>query len=98
MSGVSFLPEEFCRSEKQTGPHFPSDHIGPLVDEDRKIPVRGDPISVRIPDNCFGSRTNDQLFFQFCIRIDDQTFPIWIIFKPLMVEKGTSFANSFSVS
>ena len=31
MRGMSFLPQEFCRTQKQSGAHFPSNHIGPLV-------------------------------------------------------------------
>ena len=31
MCSMSFLPQEFGGTQKQTGAHFPSNHVGPLV-------------------------------------------------------------------
>ena len=39
MGGVAFLPEEFGGAEEETRAHFPADDVGPLVDEQREIPV-----------------------------------------------------------
>src|SRR5690606_41968119 len=31
MSGMTFLPQKLCGTQKQTGTHFPTNHISPLV-------------------------------------------------------------------
>jgi hypothetical protein len=43
MGCVAFLPQELTGSHKNARPHFPSNHIAPLVDEQRQIPVTVDP-------------------------------------------------------
>ena len=39
MCRVSFLPEEFGGTEEQTGTHFPTEHVCPLVAQDRQVAV-----------------------------------------------------------
>ena len=31
VNGVALLPEKFRRAQKQTRPHLPSHHVGPLI-------------------------------------------------------------------
>ena len=36
---MALLPEKLAGPEKDAGPHLPAHHVGPLVDEQRQIPV-----------------------------------------------------------
>ena len=62
---VTFLPKELGRAKEQARAHLPSNDVTPLIEEQGKIAVRLDPVLVRIPDDCFGCRPDDQRFFEF---------------------------------
>ena len=53
MSRMAFLPEELGGTEEKPGTHLPPYHVGPLVYQDRKIPVGTDPVLVCVPDDGF---------------------------------------------
>ena len=57
---VAFLPEELGSTEEETRAHLPADDVGPLVDEDREITVRLDPLRVGLADDGLGSRADDE--------------------------------------
>src|SRR3990167_69298 len=39
MGSMSFLPEEFCRAKEKTWTKFPSNHISPLIQQNREVSV-----------------------------------------------------------
>jgi hypothetical protein len=62
---VTFLPEEFSGSDKGCGLfEFPSDHICPLVELQRKISMGSNPVGVRRVHNGFRGRSNGDGFLQ----------------------------------
>ena len=65
MRGVAFLPEKLRRAQEQSRTHFPADDIGPLIDQQRQVAIRLNPVAIRIPDDRFGRRPHDQRLFQF---------------------------------
>ena len=91
---MPFLPKKFRTSKENPSSHLPSYHICPLIYEQWQITMWLDPISITISDNRFWSRSNNQLFLQFCIRIHDNTFPIFVIFESIMSYYRTFFGKS----
>ena len=77
---MAFLPQEFSGAQEGTGTHFPANDIGPLVDQQRQISIRLDPVFVCIPDDGLLSGTHNQFFFQSGIRVHDQSAAVWIVF------------------
>src|SRR5262245_42961985 len=61
---MAFLPQELGRSQKQPRPHVPANDVTPLIDQQRPVSIRLDPVPKRIPDDRFRRRPNDQRFFQ----------------------------------
>ena len=57
---VTLLPEKLGGAEKQTGPHFPADDIGPLVEKNREIAPGFHPAGVGGADDGLGCRAHDQ--------------------------------------
>ena len=53
MSRMPFLPKELARSQKQAGTHFPTYHVGPLVNQHRQVAVRLNPFGKRVGNNRF---------------------------------------------
>ena len=92
---MSFLPQEFCGSEEEAGTHFPTHHVCPLVAKNRQVAVRLDPITIGVPDNCLGCRTDNQFFFQLGGRIDYDTCAVVVCFQTIMRYNGTFFGEAF---
>ena len=65
--GVSLLPEEFGCAEKKTCHLLPPHNVGPLVDQDRKIAPRANPLAIKTVDYRFRSGTDGQPFFEFVV-------------------------------
>src|SRR5690606_38477787 len=98
MRCMPFLPQEFRSTEKQAGPHFPAYHIGPLVNEYWQVTVALDPVFIGAPDNCFGSGTNDQFFFQFSIWVYDEFLRvIRIRLKSVMGNHGAFLCEALGI-
>ena len=53
MRRVTFLPQKFGSSEKQAGTHFPTNNVGPLIDQNGQIAIGLNPTFVGVPDNSF---------------------------------------------
>ena len=49
MRGVTLLPEELGSSEERPGPELPPEDVGPLIDLEGEVAVRGDPGAEGIP-------------------------------------------------
>src|SRR5215831_14549152 len=64
MGRVALLPEEFCSAQKQPRTHFPPDDVAPLIDQQRQVPIRLNPISKRVPNDGLRGRPNDQRLFE----------------------------------
>src|SRR5262249_51311030 len=64
MRRVPLLPEELRSPQKQPRTHFPPDDVAPLVDQQRQIPIRLNPISKRVPNDGLRRRPNDQRLFE----------------------------------
>ena len=90
---VSLLPEEFRRAEKKTRPHFPADHIGPLVDEQRQVAIRLHPAGVGRTDDGFGCRADDERFGQFTSR--DQFAVLFL--EPVVRDDSAFLGKAFDV-
>ena len=65
MGRVTLLPEKLGSAEKEAGPHFPADDIGPLVEKNREVAPGFHPAGVGGPDDGFGSRAHDQRLGEF---------------------------------
>ncbi len=93
MGGVPFLPQEFGSAEKQTGAHFPTHHVCPLVDEDGKVAIRCNPVLIRVPYDGFRGRADNKLFFQLGLRVDNHTGAVGIVFQTVVGHDGTLFGK-----
>ncbi len=62
--GVPFLPEELGGAQERARHLLPAHDIGPLVDEDRQIAPRLDPLGVHGADDGFRGRPDDELLLQ----------------------------------
>ena len=65
VSGMTFLPEEFCGAEEKPWAHFPAHHIRPLIDEQGEVAVGLDPASEGGADDRLGSWPDDVGFSEF---------------------------------
>ena len=65
MRGVPFLPQELRGAQKEACPHLPPDDVGPLIDQQRQVPIRLNPVPVGVPDDRLRSGPDHQSFFQF---------------------------------
>ena len=65
---MAFLPEEFRRAQEQSRAHFPSHHVGPLVDHHRQVAIAADPLGEAFADHGFRGRAHHQRAFQFTRR------------------------------
>ena len=83
--GMPFLPEKLGGTEKEPGPHLPTNDVRPLVDQQRQIPIRLDPAGECFPDDRLGSRPNHEWFIQFSRR--DQS-AIGAGLKPVVGDDG----------
>ena len=96
VGGVAFLPQKFGRAQKQTGAHFPTHHIGPLVYQNRQIAIRLNPALIGIPDNGFGGRAHNKFFFQTGRRV--HTHPAVVVgFKAIVRYHRALFGKPFHV-
>ena len=98
MSRMPLLPEEFGRAQEQTRTHLPTNHVGPLVAQDRQIPIRLDPSFIGVPDNRLRGGANDQLLFEFGIGVDHHAFPIRIVFQTVVGYDGTLLGEAFDMA
>ena len=96
--GMAFLPEELSRSQEQTGTHFPTDHVGPLVAQNRQIAVGMDPILIGIPDDGFRRGAHNQFLLQFGLGVHHHTTTVWIILQTVMGNHGTLLGEAFHVT
>ena len=90
---VALLPEEFRGAEKKTRTHFPTDDIGPLVDEERQIPIRLDPAGVGGTDDGLGGRTDNERLVQFPGR---HQFTV-LLLEPVMGDDRTFLGESLDM-
>ena len=98
VGGVPLLPEELGSAEEETGAHLPTDHIGPLVAEDRQIAVRLNPILVSIPDNRLGSGAHDELLLEFGIGIDHHAAAVGIVLQTVVGDHRALLGESFHMA
>src|ERR1700676_897258 len=92
---MSFLPQILCSPKKKPGPHLPTDHVGPLINQQWKIAVRLDPGFISIPNDGFTRWPYNEFFFQFGFRVYDNTTTVWIIFQPVMGNNRTFLCEPF---
>jgi hypothetical protein len=64
MGRVAFLPVELERAQEQAGAHFPAHNIAPLVNQNRQIAVRFNPLGIHRTDDGFRGGADNQRFFQ----------------------------------
>src|SRR5690625_4532140 len=93
MGRMPFLPEKLHGTQKEPGPHRPTNHICPLVNQYWQVPVRLDPIPVSIPYNGFRGRPDDQLFFQLGAGIDNH--PALNTFQAAVRDNSTLLGETF---
>jgi hypothetical protein len=94
MHGMSLLPQKLGGPEKHPGPHFPTDHIGPLVDQDGQVLIGLDPAGKRGSDDRFAGRPNDQRLLQFADRAE---FAIRTGLQPMVRYHRTLLGKPFDV-
>ena len=69
VGGMPLLPEEFRSAQEQARAHLPADHIGPLVDLHRQVPIALDPTREGVADDRLRGRADDQGLFQLGVGI-----------------------------
>ena len=57
---VAFLPEELARAKEDPWPELPADDVGPLVEQQRKVPVALDPLGHELAEDRLARRPDDQ--------------------------------------
>ena len=62
--GVALLPEELAGAQEHPGPHLPAQHVGPLVQQQRQVTVRADPLGHHLADDGLRRRPDDQRLLQ----------------------------------
>ncbi len=72
------------RAEKQSRPHFPTHDVGPLVDQERQVPVAPDPPCKCGADDGLRCRPDDIGLGQFTAR----NHPTVLQFKPVVRDHG----------
>jgi hypothetical protein len=65
MRRVPLLPQKFERPHKRPRPHFPTVHVGPLVDEHGQVAVGRDPLGKHVVDDGFRGGAHDERFIKF---------------------------------
>ena len=91
---MSLLPEEFGGTEERPGAHFPPYHVAPLIAEDGQVPPGLDPVLIDAPDDGFGGRTHDELFFQLGIGIHHHALPVGVVHKAVVRHHGALLGES----
>ena len=94
---VAFLPEEFGGAKEEARAHLPTHDVGPLVDEDRQVAVGLDPVFIRVPDDCFGGGTDDELFLESGRRVDYDTAAVRGVLEPVMRHDGAFLGEAFDM-
>ncbi len=61
---MAFLPEELGRAQEEPRAHFPTDDIGPLVDEDGQVAMALDPLAIHVPDDGLAGGAKDEWLFE----------------------------------
>ena len=97
MGGVSLLPEELGRTEEEAGTHLPAHDVTPLVTEDRQIPIGRDPVLIGGPDDGLGSRTDDEFFLQFRLRVYDHAATVGVVHQTMVGHNGALFGKALYV-
>ena len=64
VGGVTLLPEELRGAEEHAGPHLPTDDVGPLVDQQRKVAMALDPLGKGRADDHLAGGANDEGLFE----------------------------------
>ena len=63
--GVAFLPKELACTQKDSRAKFPTNNVGPLIQQQWKIAIALYPLGHELADNCFRCRTNHNWLFKF---------------------------------
>ena len=58
VGGVALLPEELAGAQEEARAQLPSDHVGPLVEQEREIPIALGPLRHVFPDDGLRGRTH----------------------------------------
>src|ERR1700751_4608881 len=58
--GVTFLPKKFAGPQEEARTHLPTDHVGPLIDQNREVAIRLTPLCEGRTDNRFRGRSDDE--------------------------------------
>ncbi len=69
---MAFLPKKLGSAKEQSRAHFPTHHIGPLIDQQRQITIALDPALKGVADDRFRRRPDDQRLLEFRIRVEHQ--------------------------
>ena len=91
---MPFLPEELCRPKKKSRTHLPTHHISPLVDQDRQIAPRLDPLGVHGTDDCFAGRSHNERLLKFAGR---NQFAFGVEFQAMMRDNSAFLGKSLNM-
>ncbi len=94
VDGVSFLPEKLGGAKEESGSHFPANHVGPLIDQDRQIPIGLHPLGIGRADDRLACGTDNERFFEWACR-PQATFAVW--FEPMVGDYRALFRKAFDV-
>ena len=94
VDGVALLPEELGRAQKNARPHFPADHVGPLIDQNRQVAITLDPLRVARADDGFGGRPNDQWLGQ---RTGRHHFALGVYLEPAVSDDRAFLGEALHV-
>ena len=97
MGGVSLLPKELSRTQEEARTHLPTHDVTPLVTEDRQVTIGRDPVLIGGPDDGLGSRTDDEFFLEFRLRVYDHAATVGIVHQTMVGHHGALFGKALYV-
>ena len=65
VDGMAFLPQEFGGAQEWPRAQLPPHHVGPLIDQQRQVAPRANPLGVEVSDDRLRSRADHIRLRQF---------------------------------
>ena len=97
MSCVTFLPKELRSTEEWTSTHLPTHYVTPLVAKQRQIAPRVNPVLICVPDDSLRCRTNDKLFLEFGIWINNNAIARLVCLQTIVSYNSTLLSKALNV-
>ena len=91
---MPLLPQKLGRPQEQASPQLPTHHVGPLVDQNRQVAVRLDPLGIHRADDRLAGGPHNQRFVQLARRHQSALRPR---LQPVMRDHRAFLGKAFDV-